>query len=54
MSDVDLEDSQVYFDLDSIEVEELWDRSGRMRNGYVEPDEMAFQMFEPLNRRIRR
>lgn len=48
LSDVDIEDiaSQVYFELDSIEVEELWDRSGRTRNGYVEPDEMAFQMFE--------
>jgi len=48
LSDVNSEDiaSQVYFDLDSIKVEELWDRSGRTRNGYVEPDEMAFQMFE--------
>ena len=48
LSDVDIEDlaSQVYFDLDSIEVEEVWDRSGRTRNGYVEPTEMAFQMFE--------
>ncbi len=45
---VDIEDiaSEVYFDLDSIEVEEVWDRSGRTRNGYVEPTEMAFQMFE--------
>jgi len=32
--------------LDSIEVEEVWDRSGRTRNGYVEPTEMAFPMFE--------
>ena len=32
--------------LDSIEVEEVWDRSGRTRNGYVEPTEMAFQMSE--------
>jgi len=48
LSDVDIEDiaSQVYFDLDSIEVEEVWNRSGRTRNGYVEPTEMAFQMFE--------
>jgi enamine deaminase RidA (YjgF/YER057c/UK114 family) len=45
---VDIKDiaSLVYFDLDSIEVEEVWDRSGRTRNGYVEPTEMAFQMFE--------
>ena len=48
LSDVDSEEiaSQVYFDLDRIEVEELWNRSGRTRNGYVEPIEMAFQMFE--------
>jgi hypothetical protein len=45
---VDIDDiaDDVYFDLDRIEVEELWDRSGRTRNGYVEPIEMAFQMFE--------
>lgn len=48
LSDVDIEDiaSEVYFELDSLEVEEVWDRSGRTRNGYVEPTEMAFQMFE--------
>ena len=48
LSDVDIEDiaSEVYFDLDSIAVEEVWDRSGRTRDGYVEPTEMAFQMFE--------
>ena len=48
LCDVDIEDiaSQVYFDLDSIKVEEVWNRSGRTRNGYVEPTEMAFQMFE--------
>jgi hypothetical protein len=48
LSDVDIEDiaSEVYFELDSIEVEEVWDRSGRTRNGYVEPTEMACQMSE--------
>ena len=48
LSDVDIKDiaSQVYIELDSIEVEELWDRSGRTRNGYIEPEETAFQMFE--------
>ena len=48
LSDVDIEDiaSEVYFELDSIEVEEVWDRSGRTRNGYVEPTEMAVLMFE--------
>ena len=48
LRDVDIEDiaSQVYFERDSIEVEEVWERSGRTRNGYVEPTEMAFQMFE--------
>ena len=48
LSDVDIEDiaSEVCFGLDSLEVEEVWDRSGKTRNGYVEPTEMAFQMFE--------
>lgn len=48
LSGVDIEDIafEVYFELDSIEVEEVWDRSGRTRNGYVEPTEMACQMFE--------
>ena len=36
----------VYFSLDNIEVEELWDRSGSSRDGYSAPEEMAVEMVE--------
>lgn len=32
--------------LDSIEVEDFWDRSGSTREGYIEPYEMADEMIE--------
>ena len=37
---------EVYFDLDFIEVEDLWDRSGSTRDGYVDVNEEAWVMFE--------
>jgi hypothetical protein len=45
---VDVEEiaDAVYFDLDLIEVEELWDRSGSTRDGYVDVNEEAWVMFE--------
>ncbi len=45
---VDLEDvaEGVYFELNSLEVEEVWDQSGSTRNGYVDPTEKAWEMFE--------
>ncbi len=48
LESVDIEDIafEVYFALDSIEVEEVWDRSGNTRDGYVDPTEMAWQIFE--------
>ena len=48
LSRVDIDDiaSEVYFDLNDIEVEEVWDRSGNTRDGYIEPTEMAWEMFE--------
>lgn len=48
LSEVDIDDiaSEVYFDLDNIEVEEVWDRSGSTRDGYIDPGDMAWQMFE--------
>ncbi len=48
LSEVDLEDvaSDVYFQLDSLEVEEVWDHSGRTRDGYVDPTDKAWEMFE--------
>lgn len=38
--------SQVYFELDNISVEEVWDNSGSTSYGYVEPTDMAWEMFE--------
>ena len=32
--------------LESLSVEDVWDRSGARRDGYVEPGETAWQMFE--------
>lgn len=48
MSGVDIGDiaSQVYYDLDSIKVEDVWDQSGSTRYGYVDPTEKAWEMFE--------
>ena len=48
LSEVDNEEiaCDVFFDLDSIEVEELWDRSGKSRHGYVDPVDEAYVMFE--------
>lgn len=38
----------LYFDLNRLEVEELWDRSGKTRYGYVDPGEAADAMFEEV------
>ena len=45
---VDPEDvaADLYDELDSLEVEEVWDRAGRTRYGYVEPHQAAEQMIE--------
>lgn len=36
----------VFSDLDSLAVEDVWDNSGRTRDGYVDPYELASEMFE--------
>ena len=48
LESVDIEDIafEVYYALDRIEVEEVWDNSGNTRDGYVDPTEMAWQIFE--------
>ena len=48
LREVDIEDiaDQVYFDLDNIPVDEIWDRSGSTREGYVDPYDLAWEMFE--------
>jgi hypothetical protein len=38
----------LYEELDALEVEEVWDRAGETRHGYVEPGEAADQMIEQV------
>lgn len=47
-SDVDNEDiaEQVFCELDRIDVHDLWDQSGSTRDGYVDPYERSWEMFE--------
>ena len=48
LSDVDLEGvtDEVYSALDLIDVHDLWDNAGSTRDGYVDPTELAWEMFE--------
>jgi hypothetical protein len=50
LSQVDLEEvaAVLYDELDALEVEEVWDRAGKTRHGYVEPSEAAYQMVEEV------
>jgi hypothetical protein len=45
---VDVEDTaeEVFFVLDSIDVQDCWDRSGKTRHGYTEPSEAACELVE--------
>ena len=38
----------LYDELDALEVQEVWDRAGRTRHGYVETSEVAEQMIEAV------
>ena len=38
--------ADLYDELDALEVEEVWERAGRKRHGYVETGEAAYQMIE--------
>lgn len=48
LQDIDLEEiaKEVFFSLDLLEVETLWDNSGPTRDGYVDPGDMAYEMIE--------
>ena len=50
LSGVDPEEvaTLLYDDLNFLEVEEVWDRAGETRYGYVEPGEAADQMIEEV------
>lgn len=38
----------LYHELNLLEVEEVWDRAGKTRHGYVEPNEAAEEMIEEV------
>ena len=44
--DLDSTADEVFFVLDSIDVEDCWDRSGNSRHGYTEPSEAAVELVE--------
>jgi hypothetical protein len=48
ISTVDVEDvaEQVVWELDSLIVEDVWDKSGSTRDGYIDPGDCAWRMFE--------
>ena len=47
---VDVEEvaAALYDELETLEVEEVWERAGRKRHGYVETGEAAYQMIEAV------
>ena len=46
--DVDVDEicEAVFYELDGIDVHELWDRAGPNRDGYTSPEDMSVEMFE--------
>ena len=50
LSDVDSDEimEDVYYELESLDVEDLYNRSGKTRYGYVEPSEEAWEMIEEV------
>lgn len=48
LEDIDLNEvaDEVFFVLESLDVQDLWDRSGANRDGYRSPDEVGFDMIE--------
>ncbi|MBI4529707.1 MAG: hypothetical protein HY695_38400 [Deltaproteobacteria bacterium] len=38
--------ANVQMELESLHVEDIWDRAGRKRDGYVDPGDAAWEMFE--------
>jgi len=56
---IDIDDvaEEIFYSLNSIEIEEIWDRSGSTRHGYVEPSDKAWNVFgetlEPYQSKLR-
>lgn len=59
-NNIDLDEvcGEVFFDLDMLDVHDLWDRSGESRYGYTSPDDAAVEMveaeLEPYSKKIER
>ncbi len=56
--DSDVIADDLFYELNAIDVEELWNNSGKTRYGYVDPDDKAWEMFkevlEPYIEKIRK
>ncbi len=50
LTDVDPDgiSEDIFYDLDILDVEDVWNNSGSTRYGYVDPYELAFEMFEEV------
>ena len=48
LKDIDEDDikNELFCILDGIRIEDIWDRSGSTRDGYVDPIDLAWEMFE--------
>ena len=48
LSEVDPQDvaEEVYYALESLQVEDVWDKAGSTRDGYVEPYEVVDEMID--------
>lgn len=55
ITDIDAEGiaSDVLSELECLEVEDVWDNAGKTRHGYVDPNDLAWQMFEEAVEPIR-
>jgi len=50
LTDVDPDgiSEDIFYDLNILDVEDVWNNSGSTRYGYVDPYELAFEMFEEV------
>lgn len=46
--DVEAICEDVFYELDGIDVHELWDRAGSKSDGYTSPEDMSVEMFEEV------
>ena len=51
--DVDEIASAVQMELEFLQVEDVWDRAGATRDGYLDPGDVAWEMFEEALRPFR-